>query len=82
MASVIAQDGYELIQRPRRLGQYVPEIVAVRAAGSGDSVAKELLKPSVEKFTKNVMKNNFGGDSFSKELCNHRICKEAVRSGA
>jgi hypothetical protein len=49
----------------------MPENFAVDAEGSGDCVSatKELLKPRVEKFTKNATKKNFGGDSCSKELC-------------
>ena len=40
--SIIDQDGYELMKRPRRLAQFMPEIFAVDADGSGDGVAKEL----------------------------------------
>ncbi len=48
MVNIIEQDGYELIKnelikRPRRLGQHVPDIFSVEAEGSGDGVAKESL---------------------------------------
>ncbi len=39
------QDGYELIKMPRRSAQYMPEIFAVDAEGSGGSTTKELLRP-------------------------------------
>ncbi len=70
--TIIDQRGYELIKRPRRLAQYMPEIFAGDAEGSGDSIAKDFLKPNsaeakpiVDKFTKSTMQINFGGDSCS-----------------
>ncbi len=42
--SVIDQDGYDVVKMPTRLAQFMPEIFAVDADESGDSVAKELLK--------------------------------------
>ncbi len=57
--NVIDQDGYEVAKRPKKLAQFMPDIFAVDAAGSEDSVAKELsrpkspeLKPTMEKSTK------------------------------
>ncbi len=45
--NVIEQDGYELIKRPRTLGHYAPEIFAVDAGGSGDSILKELSEEEI-----------------------------------
>ncbi len=42
-AKIIDEDDYKVIQRPRRLGQYMPEIFAVGAEKVGDS-SKELSK--------------------------------------
>ncbi len=43
--NIIDQDGYELIEWPSRLAQYMLEIFVVDADGAGDSIAKELAKP-------------------------------------
>ncbi len=56
-AKIIDEVGYELIKRPRRLGQYTPEIFAVGAGKMGDS-GKELSK------------KRFCGDERSRETCN------------
>ena len=63
--NIVDQDGYEVIwrRRPRALGQYMPEIIAVDAERSGDSL------------TKGLAKKRFRGDGFSKESCSHRSCK-------
>ena len=66
--NIIDQDGYELVKRPRRLGQFMAEIFAVEAEGPGDITPKELSK------------TRFCGEGCSKELCNRWSCKEKVRS--
>ena len=60
--NIIDQDGYELVKRNRRLGQYMAEIFAVEAEGSGDSIPKELSET---------------GDSIPKELSKQRLCGES-----
>ena len=68
--NIIDQDGYELVKRHRKLGQYMAEIFAVEAEGSGDSIPKELSK------------KRFCGEGCSKELCHRWGCKGKVRSCA
>ncbi len=71
--NIIDWDGYEVVKRPRRLAQFVPQTFAVDADGSGDSVAKESLKskslepkPTMEKSTRVLTKKSLAGDSCSK----------------
>ncbi len=48
-ANIIDQGGCEMIRRPRprRLGQYMPDIIAVDAERPGESITKELSKKKV-----------------------------------
>ncbi len=53
--NIIDQDSYEMVKRPRRLGQCMPEIFAVDAEESGNCITKELLKARMENLIKNTM---------------------------
>ncbi len=83
--NIVDQDSYEVAKRPRRLAQLTPDIFAVDADGSGDSLAKELLKSkssepkaTTEKSIKGLLKRSLSADSYFKELHNRRSCDEAM----
>jgi hypothetical protein len=60
---------------------------SIAKESSGESIAKEALRPNssepeptVAKFTKGLSKRNFGGDNHPKESRSRRSCDEAARS--
>ncbi len=63
------EDGYETVRRPRprTLGQYAPEIIAVDTEKPGDSITKELAK------------KRFCGYGCPKKRCDHRSCRSRVK---
>ncbi len=82
--NITDQAGNETAKRPRKFAQLMPEIFAVDAELTGDSVAEELSKSrrpkpklAMEMFVKGLLGKSFIGDCCDKELRD----KECHRSG-